>query len=383
VPIGYLVSATLLAWCTLCALAPWRRLGLLGSVGFYFGFIVNEVPCLVVYWLVAATLLAFAQGDIGSPVGLVALGLTVSAIAGLVVVAWRAKRTGPVIERALDDGLGAGWPAGIDEPLAAGLRPTFSVRPVLFCPSFARRRDVERVANISYGDAGVRNLMDVYRHRSRPVGCPVLIHLHGGRLERGRKNRQALPLIYRLASRGWLCISANYRLRPDATFPDHLIDVKKVLAWVRAEGESYGADPTVVFVAGSSSGGQLAALAALTPNDPRYQPGFETADTSVLAAISLYGVLGWPGSQSDTFPLAQVRADAPAFFVAHGDRDSLVPVETARGFVDALREVSTRPVVYAELPGGQHGFDTFRSVRCDNVVNGIESFAAWVRSTAR
>lgn len=380
-PIGYLVSATFVAWCTLCALAPWRQPGVLGSLGFYFGFITNEVACVAFYWLLAATVLAFGQGDIGSPVGLVAFAVTVLAIAGLLMVARRATRTGPVIDRALDDGLGAGWRGAVDDTLARGLRPTFSVGPVMFRPMFARRRDVERVANIAYGDAGVRNHLDVYHHRSRPVGAPVLIHLHGGRLVRGRKNRQSLPLIYGLASRGWLCISANYRLSPAATFPDHLIDVKRVLAWVRAEGTSYGGDPTVVFVAGSSSGGQLAALAALTPNDPRYQPGFETADTSVLAAISLYGVHGWPGSRSDTFPLSRVNAGAPPFFVVHGDHDTLVPVATARDFVEALRDVSHQPVVYAELPGGQHGFDTFHSVRCDNVVNGIESFAAWVRSS--
>lgn len=89
-----------------------------------------------------------------------------------------------------------------------------------------------------------------------------------------------------------MCISANYRLRPAVTFPDHLIDVKKVIAWAREHARDYGADPSAVFVAGSSSGGQLAALAALTSNDPRYQPGFEHADTSVNAAICLHGYYG-------------------------------------------------------------------------------------------
>ena len=55
---------------------------------------------------------------------------------------------------------------------------------------------------------------------------PVLgraAELHGGALFMGRKNRQSLPLLYRLASQGWVCISASYRLRPAVTFPDHLI----------------------------------------------------------------------------------------------------------------------------------------------------------------
>ena len=95
-----------------------------------------------------------------------------------------------------------------------------------------------------------------------------------------------------LASQGWVCISANYRLSPAAEFPDHLVDVKMVVAWVRAHAREYGADPNLVFVAGSSAGGNLASMAALTPNDPAFQPGFEHADTSVTAAVSLYGYYG-------------------------------------------------------------------------------------------
>ena len=244
-----------------------------------------------------------------------------------------------------------------------------------------------RIPDLAYGDAGRYNLLDLYHHRSRPAGSPVLVHLHGGRLHSGRKNREALSLLYGLASRGWVCVSANYRLSPAATFPDHLIDVKKVIAWLRAHGDAYGADPTTIVVAGGSAGGQLAALAGLTANDPRYQPGFQDADTSITAAVPLYGLfgprsIGAPDSHSwDAYPLQHLRADAPPFFVVHGDRDSLLAVGGARRFVDELRGVSRNAVVYAELPGAQHSFDRFRSVRCDNVVNAIEAFGAWVRWT--
>jgi acetyl esterase/lipase len=196
-----------------------------------------------------------------------------------------------------------------------------------------------------------------------------------------------LSLIYRLASRGWVCVSANYRLSPAATFPDHLVDVKKVIAWVRAHAEEFGADPSIMLVAGGSAGAQLASLAALTPNDPHYQPGFENADTSVTAAVALYGLYspasyGSPEASDDArFPMSHLRPDAPPFFVAHGDHDTLLRVEAAREFAQRLRGASRSPVVYAELPRAQHTFDRFRSVRCDNVVDGIESFAAWVRAT--
>ena len=72
--------------------------------------------------------------------------------------------------------------------------------------------------------------------------------------------------------------------------------------------------------------------------------------------------------------------DAPPFFVAHGDLDTLVLVADARGFVERLRSAPSHPVVYAELPGAHHTFDLFHSIRFDTVVDAIESFVAWVRS---
>jgi acetyl esterase/lipase len=160
--------------------------------------------------------------------------------------------------------------------------------------------------------------------------------------------------------------------------------VKKVIAWVRGHGHKYGGDPSVLFVAGSSAGGHLASMAALTPNDPAFQPGFEDADTSITAAVSLYGFYGSPGTDwpRPSSPMAYVTADAPPFFVAHGDLDTVVIVEDARRFVEQLRSTSSNPVVYAELPGAQHSFDLFHSIRFEAVVDGVEAFTAWVRSRA-
>ena len=126
-------------------------------------------------------------------------------------------------------------------------------------------------------------------------------------------------------------------------------------------------------------------MAALTPNDPAFQPGFERANTSVTAAISLYGYYGRHGSSAlpSSSPLGHLRSDAPPFFVAHGDKDTVVLVEDARFFVEQLRNSSSGPVVYAELPGAQHTFDLFHSIRFESVVDAIEAFAAWVRSRDR
>jgi len=383
VPVGYLLTVTLLAWCTLFAVAPPRpRQSSPSNLSFRFGYLLNELPFIAFYWLLASTLLAFSQGDIDSPGGWVAVGLAVLTTVGLVVVAWRGLRAGPVVDHALREGLGAGWRTAIDAGMAAQLRRRLPWARILFWPFPVRGRDVERLANISYGDAGKRNLLDVYRRRSHRPGGPTLVYLHGGGFRSGRKSRESRPLLYRLASQGWVCISANYRLSPAVRFPEHLIDAKKVLAWVREHGHEAGADPAVVFVAGSSAGGHLAAMAALTPNDPRFQPGFERADTSVTAAICLYGYYGSldTDERPPSSPQAYVGPEVPPFFVAHGDQDTLVLVEDARPFVQRLRRSSSNPVVYAELPGAQHAFDLFHSIRFETVVNAIEGFTAWVRS---
>ena len=109
----------------------------------------------------------------------------------------------------------------------------------------------------------------------------MLLQIHGGAWVIGNKRQQALPLMHHLAAHGWVCVAANYRLSPRATFPDHLIDVKLALGWIHEHIDSYGGDPEFVAITGGSAGGHLASLAALTANHPEYQPGFEPAETSV------------------------------------------------------------------------------------------------------
>jgi acetyl esterase/lipase len=366
VPFGYLTTTTLMAVLTFFAVAPPRpEHSSPSNLGYWLGFLVNELPFIAFYWLVASTVLAGVQGDLTSTVGLIALAIAVLASGGLVVILRRGLRAGPTVESALREA----------DPTAR-LSRRLPVAPLLFAPFSVRSGSVERIANIEYGDAGRRNLLDVYRHRAHPSNCPVLVHLHGGAFRRGRKNNEARLLLYRLASHGWVCVSANYRLGTSVRYPDHLVDAKKVIAWVREHGNEHGAGSEIV-VAGSSAGANLAATLALTPNELNLQPGFEQVDTSVAAAVCLYGYYGsYGGDFSLSSPRAHIHADAPPFFVAHGDRDTLVLVEDARAFVQALCTVSTSRVVYAELPGAQHTFDLFRSPRFERVVEGVELFAA-------
>lgn len=386
-PIGYIISVAVVAVGILLALRPLGRSGPLGRVSFFLSAAVNESPFLGVYWVLAATLLAFAQGDLDAPTAWVALALAGASFVAAPALVRRSLQARPVLEHALAEGLGPSRRGAVHPKLVARLRRRLPWVRILLAPLPIFHRDIERIANLSYGDAGRRNRLDVYRRRSRRSGAPILIHLHGGRFHTGLggKSFYARPLLMELAREGWICISATYRLKPKAVFPDYLVDAKKMIAWAREHAHEYGADPAQVFIAGSSAGAHIAATAALTANDPTFQLGFEHADTTVAAAIVLYGYYG-PidrGRQPlPSSPLDYLRADAPPFLIAHGDQDTYVPVEQARALAGRLRDVSTRPVVYAELPGAQHSFDLFHSIRFEILIDGIGSFAAWVRSQA-
>jgi acetyl esterase/lipase len=211
--------------------------------------------------------------------------------------------------------------------------------------------------------------------------------------------------MYHMAQRGWLCVAINYRLSPREAFPGHIIDVKKAIAWIRENIGEYGGNPDFIAITGGSAGGHLAALAALTPNREEWQPGFEEADTTLQAAVPIYGVYDFldrfnirahmsmeklitekvllcsrednPALWACVSPLDHVSAQAPPIFIVQGSHDSLVWVEEARIFVSALQAVTRQAVAYAELPGAQHAFEIFHSVRADHTANAVGHFLEW------
>jgi acetyl esterase/lipase len=273
-------------------------------------------------------------------------------------------------------------------------------------PEVVERGRWSRTRNVTYARVAGRTLkLDVYAPAlpARPGALrPAVLQVHGGAWVIGDKREQGIPLLKELARHGWVGFNANYRLSPAATWPDHLVDIKRALAYVREHADTYGIDPDFVVVTGGSAGGHLAAMMALTQGDPRYQPGFEGADTSVQACVPFYGVYDFtnragtmptqfrdwilqplvmkaffddePEKFAAASPMDNLRPDLPPFFVVHGDHDTLAPVQDARAFVEALRSVSTSSVHYLELRGAQHAFDVFSSVRTTRVVRAVDRF---------
>jgi acetyl esterase/lipase len=352
-----------------------RRTPLLARASFWLGIAINELPFYPVVWLAAATILAALDGSLLSPGGLVALALAVAATVGLLVILARGVASRP----ALADGLRR---AGLDAAARCVLGARSAGRTVLslVTPFAVRARGVRRVKDVPYGEHGRLNLLDLYRPTTQRWPGPVLVYFHGGGYYSGRKSKEARLLLYRLARRGWVCVSANYRLRPEAGFGDHLADLGKVLSWVRAHAADHGGDPARIVLAGSSAGAHMSSIAALDPNLPQLRQGPTGPPARrVEAVVCLYGYYGHyyglgSGHDPSSSPADHVRADAPRFFVAHGDHDTYVPVLGTREFAEKLRAVSRNTVVYAELPGAQHSFDLFRSPRFESVVDAVEAF---------
>ena len=406
-PGGWLLrTGAIEALTTLNVFRPMSRRGPASPLVFFTSWPVSELPVQAATFQVALAAALSRQRDVRSVRGTVGLALTSASVAGLVAVRRAASRADGELELALVDALGPAYrhrlrrPAWPPEDMAYRKSPG-AARSLLIRRAFARGRD------ISYGPHGRQNLLDVWRRDDLPATAkaPVLLQVPGGAWITGNKQAQAYPLMSHLAERGWVCVSMSYRLSPRATWPEFLVDVKRAIAWIRGNIAEHGGDPDFIAITGGSAGGHLSSLAALTANNPAYQPGFEDVDTSVKAAVPLYGVYDWvddehaghsglrrllarlvvkakysddPAPYYAASPMYQLHPGAPPMFVLHGTNDSLVPVEQARDFVKRLRETSKETVAYAELPLAQHAFDIFGSVRARATAQAIERFLSEV-----
>ncbi|CAG8574421.1 13565_t:CDS:2 [Ambispora gerdemannii] len=253
--------------------------------------------------------------------------------------------------------------------------------------------------------------LDIYKEKStkNTDKRPVLIFIHGGSWIQGDK-RIPYPQPSYMASHGWIVVSINYRL---FNYPNQLIDCKRAIRWTKENISHYGGDKNFIYVSGDSAGGHLATMTALTPNDPKYQPGFANVSTSVRACVSINGIYDLT-NMHDYFPgrdiipdwIAQVvcglkngiadmksrkvledgspelllkhrvenNLEVVPFLVFHGDRDNLIPVIHTRQFIKLFKTKS----VYIEYPGGPHGYHLTHAPRCHYQMIAMLRFLNWV-----
>lgn len=132
----------------------------------------------------------------------------------------------------------------------------------------APKAGVSRTSDVRYGPHA-RNVLDIYA-AGEPHGFasgpgekkPALLFLHGGAFVEGDKNKSEeiyANVLYFFARHGVVGINIEYRLAPEATYPDGSTDVQTAVRWVRDHAGELGIDDSRIFLMGHSAGAAHAA----------------------------------------------------------------------------------------------------------------------------
>jgi acetyl esterase/lipase len=179
---------------------------------------------------------------------------------------------------------------------------------------------------------GARHTLDVCRPKTA-TGAPVIVFFYGGGWRSGSKR------IYRyvakaLARRGYVAVLPDYRIYPQARYPDFLDDGALAVSWVQDNAKSFGGDPQKIFLMGHSAGAHIAAM--LTIDAKWLQkvglvPGRDIAgligisgpyDFLPLKDETLKIIFG--GNRPETQPISHVTPGAPPALLLTGDKDDVV-----------------------------------------------------------
>lgn len=250
-------------------------------------------------------------------------------------------------------------------------------------------RDLEYVE-----DGHERQRLDLYIPDKADAPVPVIVWIHGGAWMEGSKDDSGQALGF--VARGYAVSSIGYRLSQHAKFPAQIEDCKAAIRWLRANAEAYHLDSEHIGVWGESAGGHLAALVGTTGDVKELEGSGGNAKESsrVQAVVDFFGPTDLlqlagqarpdsmlnhdspdsPGSRliggaiqenpekaQRANPIHYLAKDAPPFFIAHGDRDPVVPCQQSELLRDALKRVGVE-VVFTKIPGASHGGPEFNSL---------------------
>lgn len=212
-----------------------------------------------------------------------------------------------------------------------------------------------RIADLSYGRLP-RQRLDLYLPKEEAPPPPLVVFFPGGNWRVGARE-DYLFLAQALVSPGIAVAVADYRLHPEARWPDFLEDSALAVAWLRGkEGQAAGAPSRACFVMGHSAGAYNAAALALDPRwlDAARLPGGRNA---LAGCIALAGPFDWtprdeplatifapaPGGRLDAAPSDAALAGAPPVLLLHGDADRTVgPFHSVR-LAERLRAAGGAP----------------------------------------
>ena len=200
---------------------------------------------------------------------------------------------------------------------------------------------------LAYGD-GPRHRLDVYVPDDLAGPAPVVVFFYGGSWKNGDRS-DYLFAAQALVSRGFVAVVPDYRLYPDAAFPEFLDDGALAVRWVRDSIAAHGGDPNRIFLMGHSAGAYNAAMLAL---DPGYLAGAGLDRGIVRGMIGLAGpydflpldtrttrqVFGAVPDLPATQPVSFADAGAPPLLLLAGADDTTVRPRNSESLARAVTE---------------------------------------------
>jgi acetyl esterase/lipase len=249
-------------------------------------------------------------------------------------------------------------------------------------------------------------LCDVWSPADGKTSGLAFIFFHGSAWFVGDKDMLTRPMFRHLVAQGHTVMDVAYRLCPEVNIFDMVGDIKRSIAWMKANANRYGVNPDKVVLAGGSAGGHLALLAAYTPDHPQLGAAdLKGTDLSVCGVVSYYGptdmlaeykrymwkayyskmpplpigstgpikmsenlyvgrldmLLGGhpdevPEIYQLTSPISHVKSGCPPTLLIQGEKDLLVPVEATRALYTKLCEAGV-PAINIIFPWTDHAFD--------------------------
>jgi pectinesterase len=277
----------------------------------------------------------------------------------------------------------AAVPNQIDQPIVNEAGEPRQKLPPLKLPD-----DVTLIRDLVYAQYGTRGVkLDLYRPSSGNGPFPGVVFIHGGAWSSGSKADFSHQAAY-LATKGYVCVSIDYRLSMEAPYPAALYDSKAAVRWMRANAAKYNIDPNKIAAAGGSSGGQLVALLGTTADvhtmegnggNARFSSRVQavaafnplTDFVSMLARTqnsraAIQAITRFLGGTSDQVPeiymeaspVAHVSTTSAPFLFLHGTADTTMPYEQSLEMQRALQAVGVRAELYS-AKDANHGFFNF------------------------
>lgn len=224
--------------------------------------------------------------------------------------------------------------------------------PLRFINALGSAEDVRETLGIAYGE-GERRKLDVYAPPAARQ-APVVVFFYGGSWRGGSRERYAF-VGHALAARGIVTVIPDYRVYPEVSYPDFLVDSAQAVAWALREAGAHGGDVQRVFVMGHSAGGYNAAMVAL---DARWLEAAGSRPDALAGWVGLAGpyeflpiinprvkpVFHHPDTPPDSQPIVHASAASPPALLISAGQDLLVDPARNTGAMAARLRAAGVPV---------------------------------------